>query len=466
MPKAFTALRRYAALKSIPLLHQTAQLLGRLGTAMPGEVALKIYPSLLADLCQGQAVSLVTGTNGKSSVSALLAQMLRESGLSVIHNAGGANMASGLVTALGLQSKDLAQDQAKLVFEIDEAWFAKLAPTLKPTCLVVTNLFRDQVDRNGDVLAVREKLAQGIRLALKEQPHLQLILNADDPYVASLATEVQDPAPLFFALDWLEDDSQNQVNAEQAKGQKAYACPLCGSDLTYQQRSYDHVGLYHCPACGFSRPQPDLSLKSSSKVGLYQMTYQGQTSQLDLGTKQDYVLYNLAAASLAALHQGADLAHVLEAGQRQESLAGRDQVLALNQERQAQIRLVKNPVGLSLGLKALASDPDARGLCLMINNQESDGRDISWLKEVDYQPLLACASRLDFILLSGSQASVLAEILQERGIPADRLRLEPQVGEAWQQAQALLTPGHKLFILPNYTAMWELQGLLKKTGTL
>ncbi|MDD7401442.1 MAG: Mur ligase family protein, partial [Clostridiales bacterium] len=124
MPKAFTALRRYAALKSIPLLHQTAQLLGRLGTAMPGEVALKIYPSLLADLCQGQAVTLVTGTNGKSSVSALLAQMLRESGLSVIHNAGGANMASGLVTALGLQSKDLAQDQAKLVFEIDEAWFA------------------------------------------------------------------------------------------------------------------------------------------------------------------------------------------------------------------------------------------------------------------------------------------------------------------------------------------------------
>lgn len=439
--------------------------MGRLGTALPGEIALKIYPPLLAELCAQKPVTLVTGTNGKSSVSALLAQMLRAAGLPVIHNTGGANMASGLVTALGLHREDLAQAEARSVFEIDEAWFAKLAPEIKPSCLLVTNLFRDQVDRNGDVQAVRDKIAQGIRLAQGQAPHFQLILNADDPYVASLAHELPDKSALFFGLAWPQACLQAFGTSARLQDLPSYVCPLCGADLVYRQRSYDHVGLYHCSQCSFTRPQPDLTLRPGQEAGLYMLEYQGQDLELQLGPRQDYMLYNLAAAALAALQQGAELASLARPAQEQEGLAGRDELVDLGQDRQAQIRLVKNPVGLSLGLEAMASDSAITGLCIMVNNKESDGQDISWLQEVNYQPLLGCQDRLDFILLSGSRAEDLSKVLKAQGCKADLLQVEPQVGEAWTKLQDLLKEGSKLMVLPNYTTMWELQAILKEENS-
>lgn len=430
--------------------------MGRLGTAMPGEIALKIYPPLLAELCASKPVTLVTGTNGKSSVSALLAKMLRSADLPVIHNTGGANMASGLVTALGLHRKELTQAETRLVFEIDEAWFAKLAPEIKPSCLLVTNLFRDQVDRNGDVLAVREKIAQGIRLAQEANPQFKLMLNADDPYVSSLAKELRDQTNvLYFGLAWPAASEE-----QDSPRPSSYPCPICGAALSYSRQTYDHTGVYSCPSCGFGHPEADLTISRARQAGSYLLHYQELSVDLNLGDRQDYMLYNLAAASLAALQQGAELTSLVQAAQAQETLAGRDELLDLGQYRQAQIRLVKNPVGLSLGLEALAADTAVTGLCIMVNNQESDGQDISWLQEVNYQPLLACQDRLDFILLSGSRAEDLAQVLKSRGIKPDLLKVETSVGESWQKAQALLEPDHKLMVLPNYTTMWELQAIL------
>lgn len=462
--KPWAALRRKLALLAIPLVRQTAHALGRLGTALPGEIALKIYPQLLADLSADHQLTLVTGTNGKSSVSALLAQMLRTDGQRVIHNEGGANMASGLVTALGLHRPALRQDHTQLVFEIDEAWFPKLASQLEPRYLIVSNLFRDQVDRNGDILAVRAKIARGIREAQEARADFQLILNADDPYVASLASEVGPaaPQPVFFGLAGASGLATSALAASEAAdpGEASYPCPSCGATLTYQNRFYDHMGLYHCSACGFSHPSVDLCIGPGPEAGHYLLSYQAQEIDLDLGQRQNYVLANLAAASLAALELGVKGQTVRQVAQKPELLPGRDELVDLGQGRQAQIRLVKNPVGLSLGLQALELDPGVTGLLLMVNNQESDGRDISWLQEVNYQPLLAVQDRLAFVLVSGSRASDLGQILRERGLSPDLIRLESSIEEAWQQASDLLPAGQKLLVLPNYTPMWALQKIL------
>lgn len=440
-------IQRRLALGLALFLRAILQLLGRQATSFPGKVALLIYPDFLRDLAYGRRLTVVTGTNGKSTISYLLAEILRDSGYIVLHNSSGANMEDGLVSAAIAEHEKL-KGHADLVFEIDEAWFAKLAAKLNADFIVISNLFLDQVDRNGDIFAVRKKLLK----AIKDSPEAVLILNADDPHVASMAQESEN-AVKYFGID-----SELMYPAEQ---NPQSACPICTQQLTYEVSSYDKLGVYQCQHCDLSYPQPDLILSKQDEKHLLIYREQETSSQetaLNLLNPPCYQLYNFAAACLTALCLDAQASNCVEVLEKFRSISGRNEAVKWSKNREYCLTLVKNAVGFSLSLEKLNSQ-NYRHVLLAVNNKENDGRDTSWLAEIDFSPLKNNPKE-GLIVLSGSCAKELSEQVK-KWLPREKeLILEPNIATALALLDAKIPAGEKLYILPNYTAMLELKAIL------
>ena len=391
------------------------------GTTVPGKLLWKLDPGavdrLAARLPQGSA--LISATNGKTTTAAMAARILAPS-VRLAHNRSGANLVSGVASAL------LAARDAELgLFEVDEAALPEVARRLRPRAVLLGNLFRDQLDRYGEL-----ELLAGERAG-------STVFGLDDPRHAS--------AELQHAADskW---------------------CIRCGTPYVYAAAYIGHLGDYRCPACGHARPALDVLAREIELEGLESASFQLVTPEgtrpVKLGVPGLYNVYNaLAAASLArALDVPLD---AIQAGLQDFSAAfGRFERIAIG-ERSLLVLLIKNPAGANEVVRTLLAGTKPRVLLVALNDEIADGRDVSWIWDVDFEPLLDGLERL---VASGERAAELALRFKYAGLPTDAIEVVPSLEEALDRGLEL-TPAHgELVALPTYTAMLGLRNLVGRRG--
>jgi UDP-N-acetylmuramyl tripeptide synthase len=420
------------------------------GTTVPGKLLWKLDPGavdrLAARLPRGSA--LISATNGKTTTAAMAARILAPS-VRLAHNRSGANLVSGVASTL------LAARDAELgLFEVDEAALPEVARRLRPRAVLLGNLFRDQLDRYGELELLAGRWRETVRQLASDA---SLVVNGDDPQLGDLARER--PGSTVFGLD-----DPRHASAELQHAADSKWCIRCGTPYVYAAAYIGHLGDYRCPACGHARPTLDVLAREIELEGLESASFQLVTPEgtraVELGVPGLYNVYNaLAAASLArALDVPLD---AIQAGLQDFSAAfGRFERIAIG-ERSLLVLLIKNPAGANEVVRTLLAGTKPRLLLVALNDEIADGRDVSWIWDVDFEPLLDGLERL---VASGERAAELALRFKYAGLPTDAIEVVPSLEEALDRGLEL-TPAHgELVALPTYTAMLGLRDLVARRG--
>lgn len=450
------------------MIGHASRLSGRgAGTTLPGRTLLKMEPEALRRLGRRLPgpITVVSATNGKTTTSSLIAGMLQAVGRRPVHNRAGSNMTWGVVTALVSQTGDEG------LFEVDEAWLPQVADRLEPDVFVLGNLFRDQLDRHGEL----ESLAQAWRsMVVKhaERPPgaragragvAGFVLNADDPRIADLGRD-GDGRPLPNVIYFGVDDASQASDGPGPADDTTY-CGRCGQAYEYELRLLAHLGHYSCPSCGASRPTPHLAAELIEPRGMAGSRIEVRTPigrlAVDLPLPGLYNVYNALAALAAAFALGVELDQAATAIAGTEAAFGRVERLELN-GRRASILLIKNPTGATEVLRTLAgaAREDAKlSLWLALNDKIADGRDVSWIWDADFERL---ADLVGEVTCTGTRAEEMALRLRYAGWPREAITVERDLAASFDQALAN-APG-TLYALPTYTALLELRSLLAERG--
>ena len=431
------------------LVRLVTRRLGRGGTTLPGRVLLRLRPDAIARLgarLRGGAV-LVSATNGKTTTSAMLAAILARAGRPVVHNRAGSNMAWGVATAL----LDAGRRDGELgLFEVDEAWLPRVADELEPRALLLANLFRDQLDRHGELESLADRWAE----LVERHPQTALVLNADDPLVADLGRGRE--RVTWFGID---DDAQALPELQHAADSKH--CRTCGTAYAYDAIWLGHLGRYRCPGCGRERPQPQVRARrvllegmAGSRIEL--VTPAGEAT-IRLPLPGLYNVYNAVAAAAMALELGVSLADVQAGLEGAAAAFGRVETIPIG-GRDVWILLVKNPAGANEVLRTLTLAGDRLDLWIALNDRIADGRDVSWIWDADFELL---AGRVRSVTCSGTRAEEMALRLKYADIGAEP-RIDRDLGRSLDAAVA--DGEGPLYALPTYTALIELRDLLAERG--
>jgi UDP-N-acetylmuramyl tripeptide synthase len=430
------------------------------GTTLPGRVGARIDGRALEKLSRGleRGVILVAGTNGKTTTAALLRTLVEAAGWRVVGNRAGANLVSGLTAAIiedsGLGGASRAQAG---VFEVDEASLPAVVEATAPRLVVVTNLFRDQLDRYGEL----ETSAASISSALAAMPSAsQVLLCADDPAVAYLGRDLRAQV-LYFGLD---DPDQGQPSLPHAADSKF--CPGCGQPFMFTRVYVGHLGHYRCPTGDFERPAPDLRVTRVEFSGLDGQALQvsgiaPQAEFLEVPLSGLYNTYNVLAAYGAALLAGVGPSTASAALRTFRPAFGRLERVDVD-GRILHLMLAKNPAGFNEVLRASRVLGGGRRFVVAVNDRIADGRDISWIWDVDFE-LLRDADR---VVLSGERALDMRIRLKYAGLPMDRVEVVDSPAAGVDAALRLAADGDEVFILPTYTAMLDLRAEMARRGYL
>jgi UDP-N-acetylmuramyl tripeptide synthase len=441
------------------------------GTTLPGVVARRIAPDTLRRLSAGlpDGVAVIGGTNGKTTTTRMIAAILQGDGRRVLHNRAGANLVSGL-TATALAGSSLnGQVHADIgLFETDEAALPQALAETRPRLVVLHNLFRDQLDRYGEV----DTIASAWRAALEQLPtNAMVLLNADDPAVAALGETL--PTRVFYY--GLEDTRHAGEGATHFADSQF--CRRCGTPYEYSARFYAHVGHYACPNCGQRRPAPDFRLErleldgtSGSRLLLSAGARTPLPTALEISLPLPglYNALNALAAAAAGLLLGVAPAHIRTTLEQFSAAFGRIERIDA-EGRPLFMALIKNPVGASETVRMLVGAQESGStspssilhMLVAINDKYADGTDVSWLWDADFERL---AGHVASAMVSGTRAGDMAVRLKYAGIDPAQIRSEPDLSRALDAALAQLPPGATLYALPTYTAMLELRAELARRG--
>ena len=436
---------------------------GRGATTAPGRVVLALDPGFIRAAAREarRARVLVTGTNGKTTTSALLEAAMVADGWTVVRNASGANMLAGIASAVAERVGPWGSMVADaLVAEIDEATLPALTATLDADVAVVTNFFRDQLDRFGELDRTVGYVRRGLGAVRGT-----VCLNADDPLVADLARDLAtDARPLMYGV---EPTPENRLTGEEGlpPGLDTQFCPRCGERFEYTYRTYGHLGDYRCPGCGWSRPNRAVlgTQLPGEDAGLFlEISFPaGDPIRARLGVPGLYNAYNAVAAAAAAFAAGVDPRAIRAGLEGFAGAFGRMERLRV-EDREVVLALSKNPVGFDQILRAVVDDPRAGSLLLGINDGIADGRDISWLWDVDFELLL---EREDVpVVASGRRAEDMAVRLKYGDVAEDRIRVENDTMDGLEAAIAATPEGACAYALLTYTAMLDLRARLQRRG--
>ncbi|WP_414588245.1 MurT ligase domain-containing protein [Scytonema sp. PCC 10023] len=409
----------------------------RLGAAsvLPGSLARRIEPRLLQLLTQQvkNGVILIAGTNGKTTTSLLLVTILERKGYRVAHNSTGANLENGLMTAL-LSSTNLIGnlDVDYAILEVDENILPKILTPIQPRIILCLNLFRDQLDRYGEVDTISKRWTKIISTL---PPETVVIPNADDPTLSYLGQQLPQRV-LFFGLN----EPENYLD-EIPHAVDSIFCPNCGHSLDYKGVYLSHLGDFQCPKCGFSRSQPVLDSSEFPQilVGLYNK-------------------YNTLAAATAARELGVDEATILDTINNFQAAFGRAEDLEINGKR-VRILLSKNPVGTNETIRVVTQSHDKTTL-LVLNDRTPDGTDVSWIWDVDTEKLV---ERGGTLVVSGDRLYDMALRLRYSEKTPDshfNLIVEEDLRQAIATALEHTPENETLHILPTYSAMLEVREVL------
>jgi UDP-N-acetylmuramyl tripeptide synthase len=445
---------------SIPLAAEVAvaQAAGRLsrlaraggGTTLPGKLLWKLDPGavdrLAARLPAGSAV--LSATNGKTTTAAMAASILRER-FRLAHNSSGANLVSGVASTL-LDARD-----AELgLFEVDEAALPEVVERVHPRAVCLANLFRDQLDRYGEL----EHLAERWRRAVHElPPDAALAVNGDDPQVGDLAQER--PDAIVFGVD---DPSVARPSLQHAADSKY--CVRCGTLYEYVAAYVGHLGEYHCPACGHARPPLAIAARRIELNGLESVAFELElpagTHSVRLNVPGLYNVYNALAAASLTSSLGAEPAEIVRGLASFHAAFGRFERITIG-ERTLLILLIKNPAGANEAVRTIVDGGAPSVAVVALNDAIADGRDVSWIWDVDFEPLIGGLRR---VVASGERAAELALRFKYGGLDADAIAVVPTLSSALDRGLELTPPGGELVVLPTYTAMLALRKVVADRG--
>ncbi len=421
------------------------------GTTAPGRALMRLYPPALTRMASELEAGsvLVSATNGKTTTSAMIAACLERDGRAVVHNRAGSNMAWGVATAL----LDAGREPGQLgLFEVDEAWLGKVAEDVEPRLLLLCNLFRDQLDRYGEL----DLLADGwAEVTASLDGKAGFVLNADDPLVADLGRDRSDVT--YYGV---EDDSQALPGMQHAADSKH--CRNCGAAYAYEAIYLGHLGRYRCPRCGRERPAPQVAATAVALDGMRgsQVALRTPQGPLDLRLPLPglYNVYNAVAAVATALKLGVPPATVGAALEGFGGSFGRVETIPID-GRRLSILLIKNPSGANEVLRTLTLEDEQLDLWLALNDRTADGRDVSWIWDADFEIL---AGRVRRATCSGTRAEEMALRLKYAGIDA-LLEVDSDVERSLDTA-VRSAAGEQVYALPTYTALLELRDLLARRG--
>jgi lipid II isoglutaminyl synthase (glutamine-hydrolysing) len=396
---------------------------------------------------------VISATNGKTTTAAMAAGILERAGARLVHNRAGANMAGGVATALmnGPAGADTG------LFEVDEFWLDRVVADVRPRALLLANLFRDQLDRYGELDTIADRWAQ-----VAATTDAALVLNADDPIVADLgrvrerrgdADLCEEPQAMYFGV---EDDAMALPAMQHAADAKH--CRRCGAPYRYDAVYLGHLGRYHCDNCGARRPEPHVAATGITLEGVRGAHFTLRTPAgeraIALPLPGLYNVYNALGAAALSLTLGATLDQVAAGLQVVSPAFGRAETLRVG-GRDLSILLIKNPAGANEVLRTLVLEDGEHDLLCVLNDKIADGRDVSWVWDADFEVL---APRVRRATCSGTRAAEMALRLKYAGVPTDRLAVEPGLDAALRQA--LREGPGPLYALPTYTAMLALRETL------
>jgi lipid II isoglutaminyl synthase (glutamine-hydrolysing) len=426
------------------------------GTSLPGKVLMRLEPKaierLSARLPEGCAV--ISSTNGKTTTAAMAAAVLERAGTALVHNRAGANMAGGVAsTLLEAVRRSGAMDGRFGLFELDEFWLDRIVPELHPRAVVLGNLFRDQLDRYGELETIADRWAAAVAAL---PAGTALAANADDPLIADLGRE--HPGVTYFGV---QDPAMASAEMQHASDSKH--CRRCGHAYEYDAIYLGHLGVYHCPNCGQRRPDPAVSACDIQLHGTRSATFTlhtpAGTADVELPLPGLYNVYNALAAATLCLGLGLGLSDIAAGLAAVSPAFGRAERVAIG-DCELAILLIKNPAGANEVLRTLVLEPDELDLLAVLNDRTADGRDISWVWDADFEML---AGRVRRVTCAGTRAAELALRLKYAGVPPQRLTVVPALGAALDGALAAC-PSGRLFALPTYTALLELRQELQRRG--
>ncbi len=422
------------------------------GTTVPGVILLRLRPDAVAELAGPLGRSIViSATNGKTTTARLVVAALEAVDTPIVANTAGSNLLRGVATALLDAERPTG---ATGVFEVDEAAMGSVVEQLAPEVIVLMNLFRDQLDRYGEL----EALADGwVELVDRLPETTTLVLNADDPAIAELAH--RHAKVVTFGVD---DASAARAAVQHAAD--STTCRNCSSPLVYERVFIGHLGHWRCPNCDRRRPPPDVSVAAFDPEGISgsSLTVATPTGPVAVATALPglHNAYNVAAAVATASSLGLDLQTSARAIGSTGAAFGRAERVALAGH-DLMVLLAKNPAGVNENLRTLVLHPDPLHLLVLLNDRTADGRDVSWIWDVDYEEIF---DRVGSLTICGDRGHDMALRFRYGGFPVDRLTVHSNVGDALDAALLTMPDRAPLFALPTYTAMLELRAELVRRG--
>ncbi len=433
------------------------------GSTVPGVVARRVDPAVLAKLSRGlpRGSVAITGTNGKTTTTRMVGRILATSGVRVVNNFTGANLVSGVTAALASDAGLSGRPRSDLgLFEVDEASVPGVAAEADLELLAVLNLFRDQLDRYGELAYTGKVIASAFGSLPRGGA---VVLNADDPLVASLGRSAA--RPVFYGVEDTGLDTGRLQHVADSKD-----CPQCGAALDYDAVYMGHVGVYGCPRCDFGRPRP---VYRASRVRLagargarFLLGAPAGEQEVEISLPGLYNVYNALAAAAVAGEAGVGLEDIARGLKEFGGAFGRVERVRAG-DREAFLLLIKNPVGFNEILRTFVTGGAAKNVLIAINDNHADGRDVSWLWDVDFEMLADArtegrAGDTEPFMVSGLRARDMAVRLKYADLPVGPVI--PDRAEAIKAALEATPPGETLYVLPTYTAMLEVRKTLSDLG--
>jgi UDP-N-acetylmuramyl tripeptide synthase len=425
------------------------------GTTLPGRALLRFAPDAIARLGASldRGTTIVSATNGKTTTAGMIAAILEADGRHPVHNRAGSNMTWGVATAL------LEQRGQEGLFEVDEAWLPRVVEQLEPETIVLGNLFRDQLDRYGEMEALADEWAKTVTT---RAGRTGLVLNADDPLIADLGRDADERPREGVVYFGIEDASQALPQLQHAFDAKH--CRRCGHPYAYERAFVGHLGHYSCPNCGAERPRPEVAATRIELRGMRGSHSTVRTPageiQLELPLPGLYNVYNALGAIAAGLRLGVAPERIAAALGEMRAAFGRVETIEVS-GKPVSILLIKNPAGANEVLRTLRLEAGNEPLDLWIglNDRIADGRDVSWVWDADFELLAGAVRR---VYCAGTRAPEMALRLKYAGWPPETIEVVPGVEDALDAAVAAAPT--RLYALPTYTALLELRKLLSDRG--
>lgn len=418
------------------------------GSNFPGKIALKIDKTILKTVSQGYKVILVTGTNGKTTTTSMIYNILKENGFNVITNNTGANLYPGIVACFISNFRFFKRPKnAYAVIEVDEANVKFITEYLTPEIITITNLFRDQLDRYGEVYTTLVKILEGV----EKVPESKLVLNGDESLLGKL--NVKNPCIYYGFNVPIHENNSLDLNAD------AKFCKFCKAPYSYNFVTYNHLGDFYCPECGYKRAKLSYAVNEIYELTPTSSSVRINNTDVLISQSGAYNIYNGLCAYSIAKELGVDDSVITSSLQNQSSSFGRQEQIKID-DKDVQIILVKNPAGYNQALDTLFLNQDEFSAVFMLNDNYADGRDVSWIWDVNFEKISSL--NIHDIFISGMRMYDMAVRLKVAGLDTNKFILEDDYEKLTEKLKA--SSCKKVYVLATYTAMINYRKYLHSKG--